>query len=116
MTNTQQTTADYLQLATQYIAWAAQLHLKYYSFRFMPPKASGTERVHWTPEETTAIVDFLHAHQSEGEGGSFKKQTYHAALQHIVPLHKKGGPKSFNSVKDKFRSVSHGICFQSLNT
>ena len=64
------------------------------------------ERAHWTDKEVSALVDYLHAHRSEAEGGSFKKQTYQGAVLHIQPLRTQGGPKDFNSVKEKFTKVS----------
>jgi hypothetical protein len=63
------------------------------------------ERVHWTDEEISALVEFLHQHRSEGEGGSFKKQTYQAATSHLQTFHRIGGPKDANSVKEKFNKV-----------
>jgi hypothetical protein len=71
------------------------------------------ERVHWTDEEVSALVDYLHQHQSEAElaaeGRSFKKQTFQGAASHIQPLHKQGAPKNANHVKEKFTKVSNKI-------
>lgn len=69
------------------------------------------ERVHWTEDEITALVDYLHEHRSEAEGGSFKKQTYQGAVSLLQSLHTQGGPKDANSVKEKFTKVSDEIKF-----
>jgi hypothetical protein len=106
--SSQPTATDYLRQATHYISYAALLHLKRYgpsAFQFMAP-TSTKERVHWTEDEISALVDYLHAHRSEAEGGSFKKQTYQGAVSHLQPLHKQGAPKDANSVKEKFTKVS----------
>ena len=65
------------------------------------------ECVHWTEEEIFDLVDYLHAHQSEAEGGSFKKQMYQGAVSHIQSLCKQGGPKDVASVKEKFTKAIH---------
>lgn len=68
--------------------------------------AQSKERVHWTDEETLALVEYLHGHRSEAEGGAFKKQTFQGAVSHLQPLHKQGGPKDANNIKEKFTKVS----------
>ena len=64
------------------------------------------ERVHWTDEEISALVDYLYDHRAEAEGGSFKKQTYQGAVTYLKPFHKQGGLKDSTSVKEKFTKVS----------
>lgn len=113
--SSQQTATDYLRQATHFISYAALLHLKRYGSALMAPTTQSKERVHWTDEEISALVDYLHDHRSEGEGGSFKKQTYQGAVSHIQPLHKQGGPKDGTSVKEKFTKVSNYVnCDTSL--
>ena len=104
----QPTTADYLRHTTHFISYATLLHLKRYCSSVtttMAPK----ERVHWTDEEISALIDYLYDHQAEGEGGSFKRQTYQGAATHIQPFLKQGGLKDANSVKEKFAKVSKNI-------
>ena len=67
------------------------------------------EHVHWTDEEITALVNYLYDHWAEGEGGSFKKQTYQGAVTYLQPVHKQGGLKDFNSIKEKFTKVSDNL-------
>jgi hypothetical protein len=102
--STQQTAADFLLQATHFISYAALLHLKRYGSAFMAP-SQPKERVHWTEEEVGQLVEYLHHHRSEGEGGSFKKQTYQGAASHLQAFHKQGGHKDANSVKEKFTKV-----------
>ena len=104
--SSQPTTTDYLHQATHFVSYAVLLHLKCYGSNLMASSQPAKEHAHWTDEEVSALVDYLHAHQSEAEGGSFKKQTYQGAVLHIQPLHTQGGPKDFNSVKEKFTKVS----------
>jgi hypothetical protein len=101
----QPTTTDYLRQATHFITYAAFLHLKRYHSIFMAPSQS-KDRVHWTEEEICALIDYLYDHRSEGEGGSFKKQTYQGAVGYLQPFYKQGGPKDANNVKEKFSKVS----------
>lgn len=108
--SSQHTAADYLRQATHYISYATLLHLKRYNsvLTSMAP-TQAKDRVHWTDEEIAALVDYLHDHRSEAEGGAFKKQTYQGAVTHIQPLHKSGGPKDATSVKEKFTKVSDDL-------
>lgn len=106
--SSQPTTTDYLRQATDYISYAVLLHLKHYGSALMAP-SQPKERAHWTDDEISALVDYLHAHRSEAEGGSFKKQTYQGALVHLQPLLKQGGPKDMNCIKEKFTKVSDKI-------
>lgn len=101
-----QPATDYLRQAAHFISYATFLHLKHYGSALMAPTKSAKARVHWTEEEISALVDYLHAHRSEGEGGSFKKQTFQGAVIHLQPLHKQGAQKDANSVKEKFTKVS----------
>lgn len=103
--STQPTATDFLWQATHFISYAALLHIRRYSSALMAP-SQVKERVHWTDEEISALVDYLHDHRSEAEGGSFKKQTYQGAVLHLQPFHRQGGPKDANSVKEKFTKVS----------
>lgn len=68
----QPTTTDYLWQATHFINYAAFLHLKHYRSALMAPSKS-KDRVHWTDEDISALVDYLYHHQSEGEGGFVQK-------------------------------------------
>jgi hypothetical protein len=103
----QPTTTDYLRQATHFISYATLLHLRHYGSAFMAP--SQKNRVHWTDDEISALVDYLHSHRSEAEGGLFKKQTYQGAVLHLQPFHRQGGLKDVNSVKEKFTKVSDKI-------
>lgn len=105
------TATDYLQQATHFISYAVLLHLvKLYrdGSSLMAPNQP-KERVHWMDEEIAELVNYLHEHRSEAEGGSFKKQTYQGAVSHLQPFHKQGAPKDANSVKEKFTKVSDEI-------
>lgn len=113
--DTQPTTTDFLRQATHFVSYAAFLHIKRYGSSIMPPK-SNKERVHWTDEEITALIDYLHSHRSEGEGGSFKMPSYQGAVQHIQPLHRQGGPKNGINVKEKFNKVSLTFFFEILTS
>lgn len=101
----QPTATDFLREATHFVSYAAFLHLKRYnSVLTMSSQSKG--RVHWTEEEVSALVDYLHDKHSEGEGGAFKKTTFQGAVSHLKPFHKHGAPKDANSVKEKFTKVS----------
>lgn len=105
----QPTATEYLRQATHFVSYAVLLHLKHYGSaltRMAPTGSQAKERVHWTDEEISALVDYLHEHRSEGEGGSFKKQTFQGAVSHLQPLRKHGGPKDATSIKEKFTKVS----------
>lgn len=76
------------------------------------PKAAHAQ---WNDEETAALVDFMHDHASEGEGGgNFKPQVYtsaaesinHNAMLQALPS-RKGPPKTMKMVKTKWTTVRH---------
>jgi hypothetical protein len=102
----QPTTTEYLRQATHFINYAAFLHFKRFHSVLMAPPQSSKECVHWTEDEIYALVEYLYDHRSEGEGGTFKKQTYQGASSHLQPLRKQGGPKDATNVKEKFSKVS----------
>lgn len=68
-----------------------------------------TDLIWWLLPNQRSVytVDYLYAHQSEAEGGSFKKQMYQGAVSHIQSLCKQGGPKDVASVKEKFTKAIH---------
>ena len=104
-----QSSTDYLHLTTHFISWAFFIHLKQYTTAFMPPKQS-RPCVHWNNAETLALIDYLHAHQSEAEGGvSFLTKTYNGALKYIknLNLHTQGAKKTVQHVKHKTKVVSN---------
>ena len=114
--DSQSSSTDYLRLATHFISWAFFLHLKRYTPVFMPPKQS-KPRAHWNDAETSALIDYLHAHRSEAEGGaSFPTKTYNGALEYIknLNLHTQGAEKTVQHVKDKTKLVSNK--FMSIET
>jgi hypothetical protein len=65
------------------------------------------ERADWNANETAALVDYLYEHKSEaGDGGSFKNQTFNAAVQAISGFRTAGPPKTAKMCKTKWAAVS----------
>ena len=105
------TITDFIRQASNFVSYAAYLHLERYGLAYgMAPEASqaSKERVHWTDEETFALVDYLNSkkYKNENAGASFSKQTFQGAIIHLQPFYKQGGPKDVTSVKEKFNKVS----------
>ena len=67
----------------------------------------GAPRGKWIEYVINALIDYLHAHRSEGsQGGKFKDTTYNAAAAHLQPLLAGGKLKDGKSVKGKWGQVS----------
>lgn len=60
----------------------------------------------WTHAEVVALVDFLHEYRAEaGDGGNFKKTTFHRLTQHLVPFCTNGHVKDVKSCQNKWSAV-----------
>ena len=70
------------------------------------------ERENWDDEaETTAFVEYLWEHRSEGgDGGTFKDVTMRAAAEHIADKRTMGPIKLVKHCKIKYSAVSHRPC------
>jgi len=67
----------------------------------------GAPRGKWIEYVINALIDYLHAHRSEGsQGGKFKDTTYNAAAAHLQPLLAGGKLKDGKGVKGKWGQVS----------
>jgi len=64
------------------------------------------ERAHWTSEDESALLLFLIDHKAEGDSGGFKKTTWNAAAADVNKNISKGGIKTGDGCKNKFRAVS----------
>src|ERR1700690_1259701 len=62
-------------------------------------------RADWNDAETTALLAYLTAHRSEGEGTNFKMQTYNAAAEKTAPFWTNGPAKTGKMCKTKWQSV-----------
>ena len=62
---------------------------------------SQSEKAHWDSEETTALVDYLFTHRSEGNSGNFRAATYDEAATHIAPFLVQSPEKTSKNVQDK---------------
>lgn len=72
------------------------------------PQTSGTTATVWTEKETDALMEYLCTAKSKmGDSGTFKKQVFQAAAEHIKPLHTTGSAKTGTSCKTKYSSVSN---------
>ncbi|KAG6370584.1 hypothetical protein JVT61DRAFT_11202 [Boletus reticuloceps] len=72
-----------------------------------PVDDDSAAQARWSPEEITALVDYLHAHRSEGNGaGGFKSATFTGAVKHLEPFHVAGSKvKDVKSVKYKWGAL-----------
>jgi hypothetical protein len=60
-------------------------------------------KVNWSDNETMTLVEYFWEHRSEaGDGGSFKPQTFHAAVQHIASKYTSATPKTLKQVTGKW--------------
>jgi len=64
------------------------------------------ERAHWTSEDESTLLLFLIDHKAEGDSGGFKKSTWNAAAIDVNKNISKGGMKTGDACKNKFRAVS----------
>ena len=101
---------DYLPDIYQVIYIVILQHLTYCAPLLMPPKkaSTSTQPAHWTDEETAALIDYLHQHRTEHTGGGgFKTPTFTALSDHLGKLNllKKGGPKTADVCKRKWKAV-----------
>ena len=71
-----------------------------------PPKE---RKAHWSDQEMTQLIQYLHEHRSEGgDGGNFKNLTLNAAAWHLASLctpDASGDPKTAKQVKNKLDGV-----------
>jgi hypothetical protein len=72
----------------------------------MPPKDSAN----WTanPEDLTNVLQFLHSQKSRaGQGGNLDKTVFSEAAAYMAKEFppKAGGPKTANSIADKWKAV-----------
>ena len=103
--SSQPTATDFLRQATHFVSYATFFHLRQLGSSIMAP-SQAKERVHWTDEEISALIDYLHSQRSKAEGAAFSKQVFQGAVSHLQPFHKQGGRKDVASVKEKFSKVS----------
>src|SRR5271170_3543506 len=79
-----------------------------------PNPSSDTEkpsRAIWLPEDTTALVAFLHKRQSEaGDGMNFKASMWTAAAAELEKTRVRGGVKGPAACKSKYLKVSPYLC------
>ncbi|KAI5987592.1 hypothetical protein EDC04DRAFT_2589210, partial [Pisolithus marmoratus] len=69
------------------------------------------KRAGWSPEETTALVHYLHEHCAErGDTGNFRQMTYANAAEHLRPLLISGKIKDGKNV-----SIKWGVLKQTYN-
>ena len=75
----------------------------------LPAKPPRERKVHWSDQEMTHLIQYLHEHRSEGgDGGAFKIPKLNAAVQHFASLHTpdaSGDPKTAKQVKNKWDGV-----------
>ena len=65
------------------------------------------EKVDWNEAETTAFIEYLWEHRSEGgDGGSFKNVTMRAAAEHIADKYTAGSIELLKHCKTKWATVS----------
>ena len=74
------------------------------------PTKSTKERAHWTTEDEKALLLFLFDHKSEGDSGGFKKATWNAAAIDVNKQISRGGMKTGDACKGKFRVVCSFFC------
>ena len=68
--------------------------------------ASGPRQVTWTEPEVDTLINYLHVHRSENQGG-FKGVTINGALVHLrgLPLQMIGKAKDLKSIRNKWTNV-----------
>ena len=61
----------------------------------------------WSPRETTALVDYLYEHHSEGDWGNFKDTTFDDAAVFISPFLETGAVKTGIHCRKKWQKVCY---------
>jgi hypothetical protein len=76
----------------------------------LTPKIPPKDLANWTanPEDLTNVLQFLHSQKSRaGQGGNFDKTVFSEAAAYMAKEFppKAGGPKTANSIADKWKAV-----------
>ena len=77
---------------------------------------STKERAHWTTEDESTLLLFLIDHKAKGDSGGFKKTTWNAAATEVNKKVSRGGMKTADACKSKFRVVSPFIARLNCST
>jgi hypothetical protein len=65
-------------------------------------------KAYWTEDKTKALLAYLVDHKAEaGEGVNFQKKTYNGAAESLAAMRVKGGEKTGDACKRKWKHVSH---------
>ena len=68
------------------------------------------ERAHWTVEDEASLLEFLNERKSKaGNGLNFKQPDWNAATAHINTNITRGAPKTADSCRSKYGSVSNSL-------
>ena len=70
-----------------------------------PAPPAEAPRADWNDAETIALIAYVTAHRSEGDGTNFKMQTYNAAAEDMAPFWTSGPAKTGKMCKSKWSSV-----------
>ena len=75
-----------------------------------PPQIQAAPKAQWDTKEVFALLDYLTAIKSQGDGtGNFKDTTFIGAVTAISPLLSTGPPKTAKHCKIKWVSVSLSV-------
>jgi hypothetical protein len=76
-----------------------------------------TQKAVWSPEETTALVDYLYEHRLQADTrGNFSAEMFAAAAEVISPLLEDGPEKTEKMCKTKWTRVSDFYAISILAT
>jgi hypothetical protein len=89
----------------QYASYIALLQLSSCLPYVMAPSTTKKETASWTDCNITALVDYLHQHRAEAEGGNLKRPMFQGAVAYVKTFRTKGAPKDAENAKSKWMAV-----------